>query len=463
MSEGSKESKPNQYVHTTTSLEVALYYAEAFGKTSKHQIVEIDLHEFFGQIVDISNEKGCDRHGVRRGTKAHHFAVQHEVVMLQGYIQPSRIGKKALDTSKLNVPNSKWTSCDNFKASLPESVRRELRAWRRGSPSICRDLGRGPPAMCDDDAVQDAVLKRVAEEISKEIKKLQDEKRLIDSMAGQVEERIRKQAERKEQERQKKLEEERRLEEVKRKRGEEERQEEERREERRRQQVEREAEESRGPRIWARCCGQDHLLKVFDRKVLQVALGNQGYIVLWDWVKGHKWSGVPRELSNKLNGRGYHQARANLVALGPDSEDHYFVQFADGTSQWRGPDNFSEVVQAYGGLRLVAFGPQNSWYAKWSDGSSQWSNLPRSLCNMLDSNRHRSICCLSISGIGAYQDVDDAAWFMSWDDGRHPTWKLSGGVPPALSDKVREVQSDGGSVRSVEFGGHGDWVLRCSD
>ena len=152
VSEGSRV--PNQFVHTSTSPEVALYYAEAFGKTSKHQIVEIDLDEFCGQIVDISDAKGCDRYGVQCGTKAYHFAVQHNVVMLQGYIQPSRIGKKALDTSELDLPGR--MSFADFTDSLPETVQRELQAWRSGSQCICIDLGRGPPAMCDHDAVQDA-------------------------------------------------------------------------------------------------------------------------------------------------------------------------------------------------------------------------------------------------------------------------------------------------------------------
>ena len=43
-------SVSNQYLHTTVSPFVALYYAEAFGRNSKRQIVEIDLQGFSGQV-----------------------------------------------------------------------------------------------------------------------------------------------------------------------------------------------------------------------------------------------------------------------------------------------------------------------------------------------------------------------------------------------------------------------------
>ena len=427
---------------------------------------------------------------MKHGTKAYNFAVKHQVVMLSGYIHPSRLGKKVLATSDLHgLP--KGSSCDDFVSTLPYSVQRELNNWRPGPPgATCRKpevYGSQPQSVCSDDAAQDAVLKQAAEDLHKDIAsmqakivKLQARKTLLDSISRPILERAEREARRKEEERQRKLEEERleqeRLASVKRKREEEERQEEARREEQRRKRQRREAEESRGTRISAQSCNvQDHVLENFDRQALHVALGNSSYIMLWDYAKGQSWKGIPQELFNKLNGRGYRQSHAVLAALCPDSHQTYYVQFKDGSSQWSGPGSFTEAVQDSGRRSFVAFGPRGSWFVAWEGGAWRHNGLPRSLQNMLNSNRHRSVAFLSISGIDHHmdddfdridcdfdRDVDDAAWFVRWADEKHPAWKLSN-APQSLSDKIQEVQERGGKVRSVEFGRYENWVLRYSD
>ena len=464
----------NQFLHATLSPEVALYYAEAFGNDSKHQIVEIDLQSFNGEIIDVSDAKGCNRHGVKHGTKAYNFAVKHEVVLLAGYANPALLSEP-FDTSAANHQTyRRGSSFADFASGLPYHVRNELNNWRRGSKAATR--GKPQPrtspteSVSNDDALQGSALRLATEKLAKDIANLEARKGLLDSMSKQLQNRIEQEARKKEEERQRKLEEEKRerqrQEELKRKREEEQRQEESWREEQRRKHAKWQAEENRGPKIWASCNVQEDLYEDFDRSTLHVALGNGGYIMLWDWVKGHAWSGIPKDLSDKLNGRGYHQSHATLAALSPDSSN-YFVQFSDGRSQWRGPEGFTEAVQQYSARpAVVAFGPHDSWFVKWDDGCWQHEGLPRSLQNMLDSNRHRAVGFLSMSGIDdddyIHSDIDDAAWFIRWEDGNGPAWKLTGS-PTSLSEAIEEIQEWGGSVRSVEFGSHGEWVLRYAD
>ena len=97
---------------------------------------------------------------------------------------------------------------------------------------------------------------------------------------------------------------------------------------------------------------------------------------------------------------------------------------------------------------------------------------------MLNSNRHRSVAFLSVSGIddsdhhdgndsrseseNERTNTDDAAWFIRWADQKGPAWKLTNS-PSLLSETVDEVQQQGGSICSVEFGRYGEWVLRYAD
>ncbi|CAE7898799.1 unnamed protein product [Symbiodinium sp. KB8] len=466
----------NQYLHTTLSPKVALYYAEHTTQKSKQQIVEIDLEGFSGEVIDVSDPYGCSRHGIKHH-KAYHFAVKHKVVMLRGYVQPSRLGK-VLNTAPYRLSVRGYPSFEDFEKAVPPLVLQEVKSYWRYDPAWarCRKLRvqEAPDqAWKDDDAVHGGVLKRESERLAEQIAKLEVQKKLIDAQSWQIQERAEQEARRKEEERLQKLEQERaeqqRLEERKRKFEEEER-----------RQEKYHSEEQRGPRIWARCSKQDHLTQEFDRQALQVVLGKSGYITLWDYVKGHSWSGIPTKLYNKINSRGYNQSHATMVALSPDSDDYYYVQFSDGEYDFFGPDDFADAVGNSGPLSVVAFGPKRSWFVRWPNGAWQHNGLPTSLENMLDSNRHRSVAMMSISGTSDLEestctedyessdgsdeddDLDDAAWFIRWEDAKGPPYKLAN-EPPSLKNRVQQIHQQGGTVRSIEFGRHGEWVLRYTD
>ena len=119
----------NQFVHTTLSPEVALYYAEAEAatKNSKQQVVEIDLEYFDGEVIDVSDAHGCSCHDIPPGSKASNFAVKHGVVMLKGYVQPSRLGK-VLSTAALRLDGTGQRSLEGFLSALPERVRSEVKS-----------------------------------------------------------------------------------------------------------------------------------------------------------------------------------------------------------------------------------------------------------------------------------------------------------------------------------------------
>lgn len=443
----------SQFLHATLSPLVALYYAKFDSKTSKQQIVEIDLESFGGEVVDVSDPHACNCHDIPRKSRAYDFAIRHEVVMLKGYIRPECLSNKVLDTTEYCLDYTGRSSFHDFLSHLSGSMRREVtHYWRPDAFSTrCRrqeSKASLKQAVYEDDAAQKLVLRKASDCLAQDIeklKKLQARKKVIDAQFREIEKRAgRDKARLKEEARVKKLEEERR---------ERERQEEERLKKKLR------VEEGRGPKIRARCPEKDHLYDNFDREALQVALGNGGYIAIWDHAKGHAWSNIPKSLENKLNGRGYHQPHATMVALSPDSDD-YYVQFSDKSAKYCGPESFEELVATSKPPSVVAFGEGGAWFVGWPSGSWEYDGLPRSLRNMLDSNRHRSVAKLSISGTSCYQEFDEAAWFIHWGDDGHPAWKLKNS-PDILSERLQEVQEKGGMVRSIEFGSYGEWVLRC--
>ena len=438
----------SQFLHATILPEVALYYAKAYSETSKQQIVEIDLEGFSGDIVDVSDPHACNCHDIPRSSKAYNYAVKHRVVMLKGYIRPERLSHKVCHTTEYCIDYAGRRSLDDFVSVLPEAMRQEVnRYWRPDTLSTRR---RRPisktslsQAVHEDDAAQKLVLKKASDGLAQEIEKLQARKKVIDAQSRELKKRADREARLKEEARERKLEEERR--------------ERERREE---EHLKKKllAEERRGPKIRARCPEKDHLYDNFDRKALQVALGNGGYIAIWDHAKGHAWSNIPKSLENKLNGRGYHQPHATMVALSPDS-DGYYVQFSDESAKYCGPESFEELVATSKPPSVVALGERGSWFVGWPNGNWEYDGLPRSLRNMLDSNKHRSVAKLSISGTSHDQDFDEAAWFVHWEDDGHPVWRLKN-APDILSERLQEVQEKGGTVRSIEFGSYGEWVLR---
>ena len=440
----------NQYLHTTTCPEVALYYAEAFGKNSKHQIVEIELEGFNGEVFDVSDAQACNRYGIRYGSRAYNFAVKHKVVMLKGYVHPSRLGE-VLRTSDLSLLSfGTGPSCADFTSMLPLFARRQLCNWRRGPPTItCRkpEVRKSQhQALCDDDSIQGRVLDEAAEKLEAKMAKLQAQRSLIKLLSEPIKERQRLEAQRQED--------------LKRKREEEQQIEEERQKRLKSEEADERQAELCGPRIWARCCWRDHVLQNFDRHALQVALGSNSYIILWDRAKGHRWKGIPRELANKLRGRAKELPHATLVALSPDS-DCYYVQFSDGKSHYRSPPGLVTALQDDSEPpSVVALGPESSWFVAWPNGKTNHHGLPKSLRNMLSSNKDRSVAFLSISGVDCGQDVDSAVWFLRWrDEGRKPNWRLSRNAPSSL----QQTAENAGNLRSIEFGSSDDWVLRYAD
>lgn len=334
-----------------------------------------------------------------------------------------------------------------------------------------------------DDELQAQLIEARQRQLDEEEAAIREERREMEDLLGAIRVRREQARMRIEDELSRQRGEERQRREELRRREKQKREEQLRKEEKRLMATKLQCEELRGPLLVTCCVTQDHLMDHFDRKALHIALGSRGYVCLWESRLCHY--GVPKQLDSKLatlkglsSGAATEPAdlgHPNLVALGPDS-DYYFIQYPDGKQHWDGPTGFTEALnERTKPCSVVVFGPRSSWFIRWCDGIYQYRGLPQSLDEVIMTNRHRSVAALSISGIDSELDdnmdfldlcqersVDDAAWFLRWEDADHPQWLLNGG-PEALNAKVSEVICGAGTIRSVEFGAKYHWLLRYSD
>jgi len=88
----------------------------------------------------------------------------------------------------------------------------------------------------------------------------------------------------------------------------------------------------------------------------------------WAWT-----AGLPKQLHNTLVGRQKTLPRPTYVSLG--SEGRYFIKFAQGASEWVGPEAMTGVLEdralttKHGGVRSVAFGEGvDSYFLVFNDG-----------------------------------------------------------------------------------------------
>ena len=190
------------------------------------------------------------------------------------------------------------------------------------------------------------------------------------------------------------------------------------------------------PKIW-----HEHTERNFDAATTCVALSDSTIMMLHE-NGGWSWYGtLTKLLDNKLQGRQRHLPGPTYVALSGDNR--YYIEFADGKSEWVGPDSFSDKIHAESrGVRTVAFGKDwDAWFIVFDDGSwNHEGNIPDGLVQRLASrDRRGDLTCVSLGPSGE--------WYVSARNGR--AWW--GGLAEAQTDVVRPLAD---RITSMVFGGN---------
>ena len=82
---GSKSKFKSQYISTTTDINIAREWANQTG----NRIVEIDLSQVSGRVIDLSTDVG--RNTYLKGATAKGFAKGSLEVLIEGFIPPEAI------------------------------------------------------------------------------------------------------------------------------------------------------------------------------------------------------------------------------------------------------------------------------------------------------------------------------------------------------------------------------------
>ena len=169
------------------------------------------------------------------------------------------------------------------------------------------------------------------------------------------------------------------------------------------------------PKIW-----HEDTERNFDAATTCVALGSNTIMMLYE-KRGWSWNGTPTKLLyNKLHGRQRHLPDPTYVALSGDNR--YYIKFADGKSEWVGPDSFSDKIHAQSrGVRTVAFGEDwDTWFIVFNDGWWGWDgDIPDGLLQRLKSRDLRAdLTCVSLGPSGEWyvSAQNGKAWWGGMDD-----------------------------------------------
>mmetsp|Transcript_28820 Transcript_28820/g.92812 ORF Transcript_28820/g.92812 Transcript_28820/m.92812 type:complete len:632 (+) Transcript_28820:57-1952(+) len=223
---------------------------------------------------------------------------------------------------------------------------------------------------------------------------------------------------------------------------------------RRRRQAEEEAHlearrTARGRLFYCNMLSESDYIETFmaTEKVTSIATNGDATIALYENA-GWAWTPrIPTQLRNKLKGRSRSRPMPTYVALG--TLDRYYIEFADGKSQWNGADELTdELQQTSRTVRSVAFGSDyDSWFVVYDDGwwCSSW-NIPAGLSKLLRSrNNSADLKCVSLG--------PNDEWYLEAETGR--AWW--GNVGADFSHNIRNIKND---ITFLDFGTGDGYIVR---
>eukprot|EP01023_Acetabularia_acetabulum_P057579 TRINITY_DN6717_c0_g3_i1.p1 TRINITY_DN6717_c0_g3~~TRINITY_DN6717_c0_g3_i1.p1 ORF type:complete len:266 (+),score=45.61 TRINITY_DN6717_c0_g3_i1:79-876(+) len=151
---------------------------------------------------------------------------------------------------------------------------------------------------------------------------------------------------------------------------------------------------------------------------------------------------VPEELQQKLLQTQSTNVKPEYVVLGPGN--YYFLRLSDESIHFQGPVNFCQTIEQHKDkqVKLVAFGPNQSWFILYENGWSEWNDLPNQLYKTLN---------------GATYDIPDleylamgplGQWFLRFENGSCRVFIQN----KEILAELREINRRNGQIEVIAFG-----------
>ena len=189
----------------------------------------------------------------------------------------------------------------------------------------------------------------------------------------------------------------------------------------------------------------DRVAKWFDETTTCIATNGDATILLYESGGWAFTANLPNGLHNKLNGRQRSLPKPTYVALG--TKDRYYIQFADGHSQWSGPDDMGDELQNTDRkVRSVAFGRRySSYFIVYEDGGYLYKNMPSGLDDFVE-NKNRGRCNLKCVSLGP-----DDQYYIKTET--HSYWSAS-------ESTVKKIKKYRDRLTFIDFGSDDAYLIR---
>ena len=181
-----------------------------------------------------------------------------------------------------------------------------------------------------------------------------------------------------------------------------------------------------------------------------IAIGGNTHLILYENGSWAYSSGLIDGVHQKLKTRALSHPSPKYIAMSADNV-RYYIRFANGKSEWVGPDSMTELLQGTSReVRSVAFGQNyQDYFVVFEDGGWQYSGVPDGLVSKLNARQKRGD--LERVSLGP-----NGEWFLSAKNGR--AWW--GNCSDLFYKDVKEVMDEAGDIVDIQFGETGTWFIR---
>lgn len=192
-----------------------------------------------------------------------------------------------------------------------------------------------------------------------------------------------------------------------------------------------------------------------DENFDSISLGYDCFFILENDGTYMYSGGIPKGLHNKLWGRQTWLPRPEIVKLGKNSCESYFIQFADGSQQWNDlPDDLGDHLEKTDKIvDVLAIGGDDDYYVKFKDGSEDWT-LPPKLSNLLNGRNGTRRGNPDVAGVANISLGHNGDYVVKFTDGSIRSWCGK----PRYSKQFDRVEKKVG-VKHVELGAGDDFVI----
>jgi hypothetical protein len=142
------------------------------------------------------------------------------------------------------------------------------------------------------------------------------------------------------------------------------------------------------------------------------------------------------------------------LAVGVDA---YYAELKNGSVWWNSSglingERFDEAVKESKSIKRVAFSGDGAWIIQKSNGSIEWTSIPKAMENKIQGRGHH------LSSAREFALGQNDTWFLGFEDG-----SCHFSLPSDIADTCNKLIKGGSNITAVSMGSEGscpDHIVR---